>query len=151
MANNINDPQPPPRPVTGRTPAWELVLRDVATLPGFSKLTIQDMRDRHAAGTAKYGVPLTAGDGRDHMVDAYQEILDHVVYLRQELDELDVVINVPGEAPATGTHGFRVAGLYVQALAQAEETRQTIAMRNAARDAADLQPVIDKLFERPSK
>jgi hypothetical protein len=42
---------------------------------------IDDMRQRDAMGRARYGVPLTADNGRDHLVDAYQEALDLLVYL----------------------------------------------------------------------
>lgn len=43
---------------------------------------LDDMRAREAAGIARYGVPLTADNGRDHLLDAYQEALDLLVYLR---------------------------------------------------------------------
>ena len=36
----------------------------------------------------KYGHRLTAGDGRDCLIDAYQEALDLVVYLRKAIREL---------------------------------------------------------------
>ena len=64
--------QPPPVPNTGR-PVWNLV--------------IADMRDRDALGRARYGTPLQTHNGRDALVDAYQEALDLVVYLRQAIEE----------------------------------------------------------------
>lgn len=45
------------------------------------------MRERNAVGLKKYGQTLRAGDGRKHLVDAYQEILDAAVYMRQEIEE----------------------------------------------------------------
>lgn len=57
----------------GDIDVWPLVLADIA--------------ERDAFGRAKYGVPLRANDGRDTLVDAYQEALDLVVYLRKAIEE----------------------------------------------------------------
>ena len=64
--------QPDPIRTTGK-PVWELV--------------IQDMRDRDQLGRKRYGTPLQANNGRDALVDAYQEALDLCVYLRQAIEE----------------------------------------------------------------
>jgi hypothetical protein len=64
--------QPPPTAGSGR-PIWELV--------------IADMHERDRVGRARYGTPLQAGNGRDALVDAYQEALDMVAYLRQAIEE----------------------------------------------------------------
>lgn len=40
-------------------------------------------------GRRKYGTPLQAHNGRDPLVDAYQEALDLCVYLRQAIAERD--------------------------------------------------------------
>jgi hypothetical protein len=66
--------QPPPTANT-RPAVWGLVMRDMA--------------DRDKEGRRKYGVPLQPFNGRDAMVDAYQEALDLVVYLRQAILERD--------------------------------------------------------------
>jgi len=50
---------------------------------------ILDMRARDDFGRAKYGTPLQPGNGRNAVVDAYQEALDLAVYLRQALYERD--------------------------------------------------------------
>jgi hypothetical protein len=42
---------------------------------------------RDHVGRARYGTPLQAHNGRDALVDAYQEALDLVVYLRQAIEE----------------------------------------------------------------
>lgn len=68
----LNQPQPSPKKRRGR-PIWELV--------------IADMRERDAMGARKYGTRLRAGDGRDSLVDAYQEVLDLAVYLRKAIEE----------------------------------------------------------------
>lgn len=48
-----------------------------------------DMRERDATGRARYGTPLQPFNGRRALVDAYQELLDAAVYLRQHLYELE--------------------------------------------------------------
>ena len=66
--------QPPP--VANDKPAvWDLVMTD--------------MRERDQLGRRRYGVPLQPHNGRDVLVDAYQEALDLAVYLRQAIYERD--------------------------------------------------------------
>ena len=67
----MNHEQPSPKPGTGDI--WKLV--------------IADMEGRRELGIARYGVPLQANNGRDGLLDAYQEALDLCVYLRQEIEE----------------------------------------------------------------
>ena len=74
MSGNMNRPEPPPTP-NARPAVWDLV--------------IADMRERDAEGIRKYGTRLQPGNGRDPLVDAYQEALDLVVYLRQAIAERD--------------------------------------------------------------
>lgn len=50
-------------------------------------LVIADMRKRNDDGRHKYGVPLETFNGRDALIDAYQEALDLCVYLRQAIEE----------------------------------------------------------------
>lgn len=52
-------------------------------------LVLADLRARSAAGVRKYGTTLRAHNGRDALLDAYQEALNLVCYLRQELLERD--------------------------------------------------------------
>jgi len=49
-------------------------------------LVIEDMKARDRFGTAKHGTRLQLNNGRDHLIDAYQEALDLCVYLRQEIE-----------------------------------------------------------------
>jgi len=78
--------QPPPR-INLRPAVWDLVL--------------EDMRDRDQTGRWRYGTPLQAHNGRDALVDAYQEALDLVVYLRQAIEERKPreVTESPGQDP----------------------------------------------------
>jgi len=54
---------------------------------GIVDLVLADMDERERVGRERYGTPLTAGNGRDHLIDAYQEALDFAVYLAAHLDE----------------------------------------------------------------
>ena len=67
--------QQSPRPNDSR-PVWDLV--------------IEDMQERDRIGRIRYGTPLQAGNGRDALLDAYQEALDLAVYLKQALVERDL-------------------------------------------------------------
>lgn len=51
------------------------------------ELVKQDLDARAAIGEKKYGQKLKANNGRDALVDAYQEVLDLAKYLRQEIEE----------------------------------------------------------------
>lgn len=76
----MNNQQPAPTPTAG--PAiWDLV--------------IADMHARDQLGRAKYGTPLQANNGRDALLDAYQEALDLCVYLRQGIAERDGTPQLP--------------------------------------------------------
>jgi len=44
---------------------------------------LQDVKDRGEFGKGKYGVYLETFNGRDALIDAYQEAIDLVMYLRQ--------------------------------------------------------------------
>ena len=57
--------------------------------PAVWPLVMRDMIDRDQSGREKYGVPLKAHNGRDTLLDAYQEALDLAVYLRTAIYERD--------------------------------------------------------------
>jgi hypothetical protein len=46
-----------------------------------------DLRYRKEEGIKKYGTPLQASNGRDALVDAYEEALDMCQYLKQAIVE----------------------------------------------------------------
>ena len=76
---NLNTPQP--TPLENEHPAiWPLVQADVER-NSVGILVIADMW--HQMGIAKYGTPLQPHNGRDPLVDAYQELLDGCVYAKQ--------------------------------------------------------------------
>lgn len=51
-------------------------------------LVIADLQARAEMGKRKYGTELRADNGRDALMDAYQETLDLAMYLRQKLEEV---------------------------------------------------------------
>jgi hypothetical protein len=128
--------QPPPVPQPQRRPAWEIVIEHVerrraegayGTAPAVG-LLIADMRERDQVGRARYGTPLTSGNGRDHLIDALQEQLDACVYLANDLDEHGVdpstliTINLVPDGP------LRLRLLMVQQLF-ADQVRAAICLR----------------------
>jgi hypothetical protein len=72
--NNHLFGEPPPIPNSSR-PVWEIV--------------IEDMFQRNEFGKSKYGVALQANNGRNALKDAYEEVLDLAVYLKQRIIEDD--------------------------------------------------------------
>ena len=70
----LSKEEPPPR-INNNPAVWPMVVKDMA--------------ERDLSGRQKYGTPLQPNNGRDALVDAYQEALDLVVYLRQAIYERD--------------------------------------------------------------
>lgn len=70
---NSSEPNPIPN---GNIAVWEVVVRD--------------MNERNLIGIQRYNTPLQPFNGRNALIDAYQESLDLAVYLRQRIleDEL---------------------------------------------------------------
>lgn len=74
MSHADTNSQPAPKP-NDKPAVWSMVMRD--------------MVDRDIFGAEKYHTRLQPGNGRDFLVDAYQEALDLVVYLRGAIYERD--------------------------------------------------------------
>lgn len=71
---NLNDEEPSPITNDDSVPAWDLVLEDI--------------EERRKSGIEHYGTELVTNNGRNALIDAYQEALDLVVYLRQALRDI---------------------------------------------------------------
>jgi hypothetical protein len=56
-------------------------------------LVCEDHQDRKIIGTERYGTPLQADNGRDALRDAYEEVLDQSVYLRQVIEERNLALS----------------------------------------------------------
>lgn len=52
-------------------------------------LVMEDIKQREDFGVSKYGTRLQPFNGRKALIDAYQEALDLVVYLRQAIYEME--------------------------------------------------------------
>ncbi len=57
-------------------------------------LVIRDMTERDAEGFRKYKTRLQRFNGRNAVIDAYQESLDQTVYLRQAIEEKKMILAV---------------------------------------------------------
>ena len=68
---NPAEPQPPPQPGERR----------------ILDLVVEDLNQRAEAGRMKYHTYLLTHNGRDALIDAYQEALDLAMYLRQAIEE----------------------------------------------------------------
>jgi hypothetical protein len=130
--------QPPPI-ATNRRPAWEIVIEHVERRRGdnaYGKTgvvnrVITDMRDRDLVGRQRYGVALTSGNGRDHLVDAYQELLDYAVYLVAQLDEWGIGPEsyVEGLGGATGWRMHCIQQMFRTSVSQLLQLRALIEER----------------------
>ena len=72
----ITDKEEQPMPITNNNPILQ-------------ELVIEDMESRLNLGIERYGTGLQAGNGRDMLLDAYEEALDLCVYLRGVMYERD--------------------------------------------------------------
>lgn len=50
-------------------------------------LVVADLVERKAHGIREYGTPLQAGNGRDMLLDTYEELMDAAVYIRGAIEE----------------------------------------------------------------
>jgi hypothetical protein len=65
------------------------------------KLLINDILERAELGKQRYGEYLTSFNNRDSMIDAYQEILDLVIYIRTFLSEWQEIKDLTGATNMT--------------------------------------------------
>lgn len=82
--------QPAPKAVEGEPAIWDLIIQDVDrnAIPGsIAALVAVDMRTRDEVKARDHGQRLQAFNGRDALVDAYQEALDTAAYIRQNMRE----------------------------------------------------------------
>ena len=88
MPTSPNSPQP--APVTGKDDVlpWVLNRLNEWGLRG-AKLLAESLVERAEAGLKKYGTRLQTFNGRDAVIDAYQEAQDAVMYLSQKRMESD--------------------------------------------------------------
>lgn len=83
---NLNNPEPDPIRKEGATWVWPLVWADVDALPiepTAKAALLADMIDRDRLGWERHGGPLVDDDGRNALIDMYQELLDGAVYAKK--------------------------------------------------------------------
>lgn len=78
-----------PMPEKNDRPAiQDLVIADFRGLPNaVGEMVTVDIETRKAVGLQRYGTLLQAFNGRDVLMDAYQEALDLAQYLKQGIEE----------------------------------------------------------------
>jgi hypothetical protein len=57
--------------------------------PAIQTMVVQDLGERMQVGLKRYGTLLQPHNGRDMLLDAYEEALDLAIYLRGALYERD--------------------------------------------------------------
>lgn len=63
--------------------------------PSAHDLVCADLEERKAHGLRKYDTLLQSFNGRQHLLDAYEEALDQAVYLKTALNEWDALMADP--------------------------------------------------------
>lgn len=94
MPINYSIPEPPPI-ATNEPAIIDLVIEDIKMFgdDSYSRL-IPHLRDRKAFGITKHGTPLQKSNGRNHRLDAFQEMLDFIAYTRQGFERGDTDMRV---------------------------------------------------------
>jgi len=77
-----------------RDPSTDQVLPTGNDRTFIQDLVVADIEERKQHGIRKYGTALQSGNGRNMLLDAYEEALDLAIYLRGMLDEADHSIDV---------------------------------------------------------
>lgn len=83
--SRVNENEPAPKAGVGCI--QDLVALSFGDLDATRVAIVADIQARKELGLKKYGTVLQAFNGRNAMMDAYQEALDLVMYLRQALEE----------------------------------------------------------------
>ena len=128
MADPVIQDQPDPTK-NDHPPVWPIVVDEVRamSLPvgvpeEIRRLVVADMEERDRLGFERYGTQLQTFNGRDSLVDAYQEALDLCVYLRTEM------LEVYGKG---GKDYYAGVDMYKRALELALDIRKTIHKRSS--------------------
>lgn len=79
----------PPAPTKAPRDEHDQPLPNKVEGPNMQDLVIQDIQKRLEVGIQRYGSGLKAHNGRDSLLDAYEESLDLCIYLRQVMFERD--------------------------------------------------------------
>lgn len=142
--------QPAPSAAVGDV--WTELILACEHSPWHSSL-VPLMQERRALGIARYGVPLQRANGRDHIVDASQELLDAAVYCwaaeahgvaRETLDALLRLRMLPVERDETNRQHVSQRDVLARKLYESEAELAEM-HRCAARDHGEIQNLKDAL------
>jgi len=103
-------------------------------------LVIADMERRRQYGIEKYGQPLQLFDGRDNLIDLYQEILDVAVYIRKGIAESMFLLGCHHEADCT--HYCQEGHVTADEMAVVDGENHTLRRQNQA-----LRGTIERLLQ----
>lgn len=138
-------PQPPPKNDPDAKPLWPIIIAEceqraiehsrIGTQSEDNKaktlrVMVEDMQKRHEFGVHKYGVPLVAKNDRDHLSDAYQELLDAIVYLRAQIEALGGLMGNLRLTYPRSFHHRTLVRIYAQTIENAIELRTILAERD---------------------
>ncbi len=115
--------QPKPKHQYGKPATWALVQGDILARGEYTILS--DVGLRNQMGIEKYGTPLQPGNGRDSILDAYEEAMDLTVYLQNAIQELPPVVP-PGKDFRTLTRLYHQAIGIMCALRDYQDDREVI-------------------------
>lgn len=108
----------------------ELVTEQSAPLPNDNPavwdLVIADMQARDGEGRRKYGTPLQPFNGRDALIDAYQEALDLVVYLRTAIYEREQRAAAPVPQEIIHVTGTQLAMFFTRVTPEDEDLEHAL-------------------------
>lgn len=100
--------------------------------PQITDLVIVDLEERRRVGIERYGTPLQPHNGRDALVDLYQELQDALLYIRQEIEERSRPASVQAtiDELARGAYAnyweMKEAGWLMAAMPNEEEVRKAL-------------------------
>lgn len=114
----FNAPEPDPPKKSDEPAVWDLVLTQYGDL--MSDGIKKDIMDRDRAGELKYGTRLRLNNGRNALVDLYQELLDATVYAAQYTFENEPM------GPAGGFTVAKALGMVARLLTEADNVRKLI-------------------------
>lgn len=113
--------------------------------PAIQDLVIADIEERKRVGLERYGVLLQAGNGRDALIDAYQEAMDLTIYLRQFIEERSAALLTVG--PLMDSVGLRAhaasAAPRVHAEGAVGSDRPSLPARDSGEQFVDLRGATD--------
>lgn len=95
--------------------------------PAIQDLVIADVEERKRIGMQRYGTLLKPHNGRDALVDLYQEILDAAQYVRQEIEERN-----DARAESAAAEREKIVGFLRHHAALVEPDPANVLLRNLA-------------------